>query len=74
MASLASLAELTAAHEALRQARALGLREVRDSNGETLTYKSDSEMAAALASLESQINSLSRGPVRQVRFTCSKGN
>lgn len=70
---MATLDQLTKARDALILARANGLREVRDSNGVAVTYKSDSEMGAALAALDSQINQLARGNVRQIRFTTSKG-
>ena len=63
-----------AARDALQLARAQGVREFRDSDGSLVTYKTDSEMAAALAAIDSQINHLSRGQsVRRIMFTTSKG-
>lgn len=63
---MADLAELTAWRDALRKARASGIRRVQ--HGETATdYKSDSEMAAALADLDRQIAAAS-GAERRSRI------
>jgi hypothetical protein len=51
----ASLQQLHAWRDALFEARLSGVREVRDQNGETVTYKSDSEMARALAAADAAI-------------------
>ena len=59
---MASLAELQQLRAALVAARANGLRSVRDSTGEEAVYKTDREMAAALAALDSEIATMSRGP------------
>lgn len=72
MAAL-SLSELTSMRDALIRARMGGVREVKDQNGETLTYKSDAEMAAALASAERQIASFTRAAPSTIRFKTSKG-
>ncbi len=56
MVDLASLQRWKAA---LIEARLSGVRTVRDHNGETVEYKSDSEMAKALAFVESKIALLS---------------
>jgi hypothetical protein len=71
----ATLPELQAMRAALVAARAAGTREVRDgSSGDAIVYKSDSEMAAALAALDSEIAALTRGPQPSVvRFSTSKG-
>jgi hypothetical protein len=70
-----TLEQLIATRAALAAARASGLREVRDgASGESVSYKSDSEMAAALRALDSEIAALQRGPrPNVVRFTTSKG-
>jgi hypothetical protein len=72
---MATLAELQSLRAALVAARANGLREVRDSDGSAVAYKSDSEMAAAIRALDSEIADLTRGAPRPavVRFTTSKG-
>ncbi|MGE3583042.1 MAG: phage head-tail joining protein [Hyphomonadaceae bacterium] len=73
MAAL-TLSELQSLRDALVRARLGGVRSIRDQNGEEVTYKSDREMAAALASVESQIAALQSGSVPNVfRFKTSKG-
>lgn len=49
---MATVAELQAWKSRLQEARFSGLREVRDANGETVSYKSDREMASALDLIE----------------------
>lgn len=71
--SALTLSELETLRENLVRARLNGVREVRDQNGETVQYKSDREMAAALASVESEIARLQSNTVKQVRFTTTKG-
>lgn len=70
----ATLAELQTSRAALVAARSTGIREVRDSNGESVAYKSDAEMAAALRALDSEIAAIT-GARRSgiVRFSTSKG-
>ncbi|MFN4183558.1 MAG: phage head-tail joining protein [Hyphomonas sp.] len=69
-----TVSELTSLRDGLVKARSNGLREVRDQNGETLTYKSDSEMAAAIASLDRQIQSAQTKPTANtIVFATSKG-
>lgn len=68
------ISELITLRDALIRARSQGVREVRDQNGESVTYKSDSEMARALASLEGQIQSASQPQsVKTILFTTNKG-
>jgi hypothetical protein len=71
---MAILAELQAYRAALEAARYNGVREVRDSNGEAVVYRSDAEMARALAFLDSEIHAATTGTrPAVVRFTTSKG-
>lgn len=71
---MVTLADLLTARADLLAARVNGLREVRDSTGESISYKSDREMAAALAALDSEIAAMQRGPRSAViRFSTSKG-
>lgn len=71
---MATLADLQTMRADLISARSRGVRQVTDSNGESVSYKSDSEMAAALAALDSEIARMQRGPRPSViRFTTSKG-
>ena len=66
-------AQLTKARDALLEARAGGVREYRDQNGETVTYKSDGEMARALAALDSEIARAARPRPTVLHFRTSKG-
>lgn len=71
---MASLADLQKWRDALFEARANGIRSLRDQNGEELTYSSDREMAAALAALDREIANLSGGRRPSIiRFRTSKG-
>jgi hypothetical protein len=66
--------QLVAARDALLDARASGVREVRDQNGETITYKGDREMATALAALDREIaQATGRAAPTTLRFRTSKG-
>ena len=56
-----TLEELTVCRERLRRARFKGIMTVTI-DGETVTYKTDAQMAAALASIEAEILKLTRGP------------
>jgi hypothetical protein len=70
---MATLAELIEMRAALFKARMNGAREVRDQNGETVVFKSDGEMASALAALDSEIAAAQRRPSNTIRFRTSKG-
>lgn len=71
---MATLAELQSMRAALVAARSNGLREVRDATGESVTYKSDAEMRAALSALDTEIAALTRGTRPAVmRVSTSKG-
>lgn len=71
---MSSVTELQAFRAALVAARANCVREVRDSNGESVTYRSDGEMARAIAFIDSEIQAATTG-IRSasIRFTTSKG-
>lgn len=56
-----TLDELIACRDKLRRARFKGVMTV-SIDGEMLTYKTDAQMAAALASIEAEILKLTRGP------------
>ncbi|MGI3168971.1 phage head-tail joining protein [Pseudooceanicola sp. C21-150M6] len=68
-----TLSELQAARDALMRARSAGVRRVRDSSGEEVEYRSDSEMKAALAALDSEIAAATRRLPNMIRFNTSKG-
>lgn len=70
-----TLSELQSLRAALVVARANGVREVRDQSGDAVVYKTDREMAAALAAIDSEIAGLVRGVPRPsvIRCSTSKG-
>lgn len=68
-----SLSELTKLKDGLVKAKLSGVREVRDQNGETITYKSDAEMAAALSHVERAITQFSKTQPSTIVFATSKG-
>ncbi|MER8502366.1 MULTISPECIES: hypothetical protein [unclassified Mesorhizobium] len=71
MSVLANLGEW---RDRLKEARYSGIRSVRDSNGEEITYRSDGEMKAALAALERECELASgKRPASIVYPTMSKG-
>lgn len=57
---------------ALRRARNLGVSVVRQNDRET-RFKSDAEMASAIADLERRISQLRGGRINTVRIYSSKG-
>jgi len=71
-----TLAELQAQLSKIRTARASGAARVEFASGETrrvIEYKSDDEMASAIADLERRIAALSQRRFTTVTFTYSKG-
>lgn len=70
---MASAAQLTEWRDRLQGARFSGTREVQESNGERIEYKSDAEMARALAAIDSEIAQLQQRRLSLVRFQTSKG-
>ena len=56
-----TLEELTACRDQLRRARYMGIMTVAFGE-DTVTYKSDAQMASALTALETEISKLTRGP------------
>lgn len=69
----ASLADLIRWRDALFEARLSGVRSVRDQNGEEIVYRSDSEMARALAAADAVISAAQAKPVNTILFKTSKG-
>lgn len=70
---MADLADLTSWRDALEAARFLGVRSV-EYDGKSVTYRTDAEMAAAIASLNRRIAALAGKPrSRLVHFNTSKG-
>jgi len=64
--------ELGAMRDELVRARAKGVRSVQ-LNGERVEYKTDAEMASAIADLEARIRRASATAPGVVRFRTSKG-
>lgn len=69
----ATLLDLHRWRDALFESRLSGIREVRDSNGETITYRSDAEMAAALAAADRAIADATKARPRTIHFSTTKG-
>lgn len=68
-----ALSDLQAWRDRLVQARASGIRMVRDAFRSEVQYNSDSEMAAAIRFIDSEIAKLSAVPVKTIRFHTTKG-
>lgn len=69
---MADLATLQQELDTLRAARAKGVQSL-SMGDESVTYKSDAQMAETIADLEQRIAALSGRQVRMVRFACGKG-
>ncbi len=69
---MTDLVDLDARLANLRALRAKGVRIV-EYGEQRVEYRSDAELAAAIADLERQISATSGNPVRMVRFASSKG-
>lgn len=70
---MATVAELTKMRADLLAARAGGVRRFRDQNGEEIEYRSDAEMARALAALDAEISAQTARPANTILFKTSKG-
>ncbi|MFN3145285.1 MAG: phage head-tail joining protein [Paracoccaceae bacterium] len=70
---MATLQELIAHRAALEEARYSGVREVRDASGESITYRSDAELARALATVNREIAAAQKGSPATILFETSKG-
>lgn len=70
---MATLADLLRFREALRQSRYNGAKEFRDQNGETVVYRSDRELAAAMAALEAEIAAMQAKVPSRILPRTSKG-
>lgn len=73
---MATLAELQSQLSTLQAARATGAARVEFVSGESrrvIEYKSDADMASAIADLERRIAAFSPGRITTVRFSYSKG-
>lgn len=70
---MVTVLQLMAWRDSLLEARFSGIRSVRDQNGETIEYRSDAELARALAAAEAAIAAAGRRPASTIRFATSKG-
>lgn len=70
---MATVEQLVAWRDRLEDARYSGIRSCRDSNGEEVVYRSDSEMKTALADLNAQIVAAGHRPASRLTFQTSKG-
>jgi hypothetical protein len=69
---VATLSELQQRLETLRERRASAVAET-EYDGRRVAYRSDAQLAAAIADLERQIAALTTPPVTTVRVAASKG-
>lgn len=70
---MATLADMLRYRESLRQSRYNGARVFQDANGERVEYRSDRELAAAMAALEAEIAALQSKTPSRITFLTSKG-
>jgi hypothetical protein len=68
-----TLQHLEKLRDELEQTRLSGVREIKDQNGETISYKSDSEIAAALNFVTRKISELQQGQPKTIVFSTHKG-
>ena len=69
---MATLSKLLEYRESLEDARYSDTRRVRDNNGEEVEFRSEMELARALAAVNRQIAAYD-GAARIIRFQTSKG-
>ncbi|WP_225027009.1 phage head-tail joining protein [Xinfangfangia pollutisoli] len=70
---MATLADLIRFRDDLRAARYSGARVFQDQNGERIEYRSDRELAAAMAALESEIAAMAAKPASRILPRTSRG-
>jgi len=74
---MATRETLEAQLASLQNARARGVRRVRDTSSSgavtEVEYRTDAEMTAAIADLERRLASMTQPPIRTVRINTSKG-
>lgn len=70
---MADVTKLREYREKLQDSRFSGVRTFTDSNGESVTYRSQAEIERAIAAIDSEINHLQRGRAALIRLQTSKG-
>lgn len=68
-----TLDDLTRWRAALLESRLHGVRRVRDQNGEEVEFRSDAEMARAIAAADREIAAVGRPAPNAFTFRTSKG-
>jgi len=68
-----TVVELQDRLEALRKARAQGVTQLRLADGRFIIYRTDAEMAAAIADVERQLAAASGTPVQTILAYGTKG-
>lgn len=70
---MSSVQTLRDYREKLQDARFSGVRTFTDSNGESVSYRSQAEIEKAIAAIDSEIATLQRGRLSLIRLQSSKG-
>lgn len=70
---MATLADMIRFRDELRTARYTGVRVFQDQNGERVEYRSDRELASAMAALEAEIAAMAAKPASRILPKTSKG-
>ncbi|WP_294929272.1 hypothetical protein [uncultured Paracoccus sp.] len=70
---MATVTRLREYREQLQDARFSGVRSFTDSNGESVTYRSQAEIERAIAAIDSEIAIMQRGRNALIRLQTSKG-
>lgn len=68
-----SLAKLQGFRDELFEGRMSGARRFRDQNGEEIEFRSDGEIAKALAAVDAEIAAYAGKPASTILFNTSKG-
>lgn len=70
---MADVQTLREYRDKLQDARFSGVRTFTDSNGESVSYRSQAEIERAIAAIDSEIFNLQRGRTALIRMQSSKG-
>lgn len=70
---MVALADLIRFRDDLLNARFSGVRRLRDQNGEEIEYRSDAELARAVAAVNAEIRAATAKPPNTIYFRTSKG-
>ncbi|WP_406735966.1 phage head-tail joining protein [Thioclava sp. GXIMD4215] len=70
---MTSVTKLREYREQLQDARFSGVRSLTDQNGEAVQYRSQAEIERAIAAIDAEIATLTRGRQTLIRLQTSKG-